>query len=140
MPLQYEESEEPKRLKISKFNDQELQMMCYRSFQNEKAEWKKIQKFKDQKTHPYMESVAAAGVSGLVQQHKQQTTFNKAKRHRLHVKIMEALEEARRQSGIVEDAFMIEDLEELFDPEQFVGEQFKGLSLEELQNYLHQTL
>ena len=64
-----------------------------------------------------MELVAAAEVSTLVQEHKKQTTFNKAKRHRLHVKIMEALEQARRQSGVVEDAFVIEDLEELFDTE-----------------------
>ena len=122
LPLQYEESQEPKRLKVCKFNDQELQMMCYRSFQNAKAEWKELQRLKDKKTCPYMEPVEVAEVSTLVQQHKTQTTFNKAKRHRLHVEIMKALEEARRQSGIVEDAFMVEDLEELFDPEQFVGE------------------
>ena len=66
--------------------------------------------------------MTAAEVSVLVQQHKEEATFNKAKRHRLHAKLMEALEEARRQSGFVEAPLMIEDLEELFDPEQFVGE------------------
>ena len=67
LPLQHDQSQEPKRLKVCKFNDQELQMMCYRSFQNEKAEWKKIQRLKDQKTCPYMEPVAAAEVSVLMQ-------------------------------------------------------------------------
>ena len=45
---------------------------------------------------------------------------------------MEALKAARRQSGLIDDIIMIEDFEELFDPEQFVGDQFKGLTLEEL--------
>lgn len=49
-PLQLrknDEAHEPKRLKVCKFNDAELQMMCYRSFENEKAEWKQIQALKD---------------------------------------------------------------------------------------------
>ena len=35
----------------------------------------------------------------------------------MHDQIMEALRAARRQSGLDDDVVMIEDLEELFDPE-----------------------
>lgn len=53
---------------------------------------------------------------------------------------MESFGEQRRQRGIVDEACLYDSAEHHFDPEKFVDEQFKDLGLEELQNYLYQTL
>ena len=53
-------NERPKRLKVCKFNDQELQTMCSKAFKNEKEEWKLIQRIKDERRGPYIEPVYTA--------------------------------------------------------------------------------
>lgn len=47
-------------LKIQKFKDSELQLMCSNVFEREKLDWKRIQRSKEVKEEPYFESVEPA--------------------------------------------------------------------------------
>ena len=64
----------------------------------------------------------------------------KIKYHKIHKKIMEALEEARKEKGLLthaEQRFVEELVREPFDPEIFVDNQFNNFTLSELLD--HQT-
>ena len=56
-------NEQPKRLKVCKFKDEELNMMCSKAFNLEKEQWREIQYRKDTKAHPYNERVVPSGFS-----------------------------------------------------------------------------
>lgn len=55
-------NEVPKRLKICKFKDDELQMMCGKNFKTQRSEWDLIQKRKDEKGMRYQESIEQASL------------------------------------------------------------------------------
>lgn len=63
---------QPKRLKVCKFEEHELEMMCYKAFREEKASWRLIQRQKDERPNPYLEPVATAEASAQVQENKHQ--------------------------------------------------------------------
>jgi len=50
-------------LKVCKFKDSELQMMCSKAFRSEKEDWRMIQCEKDNKAHPYNERVIPSAFS-----------------------------------------------------------------------------
>lgn len=51
------ENEQPKRLKISKFNDEEMQVMCSKDFYKEREEWKLILANKEKQLNVLTENV-----------------------------------------------------------------------------------
>jgi hypothetical protein len=125
----------PKRLKVTKFNNQELQYMCSRKLQQERREWKMIIASKGGKEAPYFEHVAKPDTTNEFFKIVEMKKEMKIRLHILHRRIMEALEEARKEKGLLtrtEQQLVDELVREPFDPEVFVDKQFKHFSLREL--------
>ena len=131
-------NDKPKRLKVSKFKDEELQLMCGRKFESELKEWKLIQKSKDTKACPYIEKISQADMDKDMYKTKIEKTENKAKLHHVHRKLMEALEAARAEKMMLseEDKILLEAAQqEPFDPESFVDKQFQEFNINELRDH-----
>lgn len=98
---------------------------------------------KTQKSAPYMERVSTAAVPKAPNRRKRLVAASKKHMHTVSEQVQAALTEARRAKGLLDEEYYIaakEELEQLFDAEQYVDDQFKGLNLEELQAYLLQSL
>ena len=92
-----------KRLKICKFKDEELQMMCGKKMEEERGQWKMIlfQKEKEKSQPQYIEKVGKAKVTNdmhLTQILKKQI---KLKLHKINEKLMEQIQEVRKAKGLL---------------------------------------
>ena len=63
---------------------------------------------------------------------------NKTRQHKIHKRLMDTLNESRKEQGLLsleELEFMKQLVEEPFDPELYVDKQFKGFTIEDIKNH-----
>ena len=77
-------------------------MMCSKAFETEKNHWKAIQYVKDNKTPAYNEKVTPSNFSRDLYKSQIRIQEEKVKMHLVHKKLMDALQEARREKGFLD--------------------------------------
>ena len=121
-------NEQPKRLRVCKFQEDELEWMCGKNIKRERQEWGLILHQKEQKDPTYFEKVSKPMTNNDLHKTAIMKKEMKMRLFTIHQRIMEALEEARRQKGMLtrEEQQLLDDLiKQPFDPEHFVDKQFK---------------
>lgn len=112
--------------------------MCSKTFERHQSEWQLIQKSKVNKNQPYFEKVVQPSLVKKFHEIMAERVDNKSKQHRIHRRLMDTLNESRKDQGLMtleELQFMKQLIEEPFDPEQYVDKQFKEFTIDDIKNH-----
>lgn len=97
--------------------------MCGKSLKEQRSQVLAILSDKQNKDAPYLEQVQKPDTTNEFHLTKASKLEMKTRLHMIHKQLMQALEESRKQKGLMskeEIAFMEDLIKEPFDPEMFV--------------------
>lgn len=111
--------------------------MCARTFKKEKNEWKLIQREKEAayNKEPYIEEVEQAVYLKQLHETQNEKIEAKMRMFRIWEDVMEAMRQARRERGEHSEDNIASQNQDLFDPEQFIDQQFQAFNVHDLKEH-----